>query len=773
MKNKLKLIYLIVLISILTVFTFIVLKVPAQESEILTLREIYSSNIYKYDLNNGYDKNINPYAEPEMGWKTKGKPATHPTKVAIYGLVMILNNDIDFAEKHADWLVQHSKEINGGLFFPFEFDFVPYWPYELKAPWNSGLTQGVSLGLFTYLYEKTGKIKYKELADKVYFSYMVPIEQGGFVRYELDGPFIEEYPTEIPTRVLNGSLTSMLAIHDYAVITKNKDAMLFYKKCVKRFEKLLPSYDLTLPEYAFPISSYALAPKRNEILGRFVGDGKMYILSLKLIGIQDGKEYFLSNVDVGTEHDSFAMNPFYIWPDKKNMNWGERTQINSKLARTINYNKGLLNHSPFKFQFTNKEKGYKDVFLEVEYISKDGKSVDMQLFDENEYWLVGKVNNKEEPMINKKERFKISKEFLESWNQKIKNYSSTDDRYLDDNHLVVELVAKTSKSKVFLDYAKRWENSTFLVPAEHLTKYPPDILKNVYNKPVLPIIKGTNHSKHVEYPSVIRIGEVLHLYYCAYGDDNRWRIFFATSKDGLNWTKKGQVFDENNLPFNGNYAFPFVIFNEKGTDENKRYLMYFSAADVTGKPYSKLYTAYSSDGNKWTISGAIVEEGGLDPFIHIGSKGLYELYYSIVEGDKVSIKQSVSKDGIMWSKPKPIISRELLKDGKGFYTIGGFNIKDSTVLLLESTTIKQRHDTDMYISKGDSFIPYPDNPINVDKDWIDKWDAIRYGYNIIHNNGKYYVYYNGIAHLGDETGGQIGRAELSVDLIEKYLQEIK
>jgi len=347
----------IISICFLTLLFFVVFlfyKNAHHKNEILGLKEFYGIqgiNVYSQVLNASdiFNSEVNPYVEPQMGWKTGGNPVINPTKVASEGLVKVLRGDIVNAQKCASWLVDNSTEIDGALFFPFKFDFAPYWPYFLKAPWNSGLTQGLALGLFSFLYKETGQEEYKSFADKIFKSYEVPIEDGGFTRFEKKGPFFEEYPTEVPTRVLNGAAVAMLALHDYALITGNKNAMDMFKKSVNRLEELLPQYEVKDSGTGMITSSYSLAPVRPEILGRFVGGGNILVSEMKLIGLKGDSEEVISSVHVGDTSDDNVINDFYIWPDKKAMNWGDPVIIEGIHGREVNGRKGEYGHAPFKF----------------------------------------------------------------------------------------------------------------------------------------------------------------------------------------------------------------------------------------------------------------------------------------------------------------------------------------------------------------------------------------------------------------------------------------
>jgi len=65
---------------------------------------------------------VDPLAGPYLGWKTEGKPAANPTKVAATGLYAILNKNVPVAQAHAQWLKEHSVTKEKSLFYPFQVD---------------------------------------------------------------------------------------------------------------------------------------------------------------------------------------------------------------------------------------------------------------------------------------------------------------------------------------------------------------------------------------------------------------------------------------------------------------------------------------------------------------------------------------------------------------------------------------------------------------------------------------------------------------------------
>ena len=73
---------------------------------------------------------------------------------------------------------------------------------------------------------------------------------------------------------------------------------------------------------------------------------------------------------------------------------------------------------------------------------------------------------------------------------------------------------------------------------------------------------------------------------------------------------------------------------------------------------------------------------------------------------------------------------------------------------------------------GDEFHPTANNPVSIDEDWLDNWDNIKYGFNVLEDRNKVFVFYNGIRQLGAPSGGYIGKAELDLDLLKVYANNL-
>jgi len=766
--------FLILILSLVSVVFFLDIFdfTGNNTSNKLGLQDWYRSDIDPYSviLSNVSNPSVNsseidPYVKPQMGFKTNGLPAEHPLKIADEGLYLVISGNTPRAAERADWLMTHSVEKNGALFFPFTWCYEPVWPYNLTAPWNSGLTQAMSLGLFTYLYQSTKNETYLHTADKIFQSYKVDLNDGGFTRYDADGPFFEEYPTEVPTRVLNGEIMAMLALHDYAIISGNTDAMNLFNESCHELEILLPEYDMVDPKTGLIVSAYSIAPSRTTILGRFTGDGQIYVGTMKITGIKNGSTNVLESVDVAGENDEGASSAFSIWHDKDFMNWGQKEMLNKVSVRNINGNVGQFNHSPFIFALSSYDiKNYDELKIEITYFAKKGTG-HLQFYDGEQYWPIGEISENSSQGFETRQ-YAIPDNFLNSW-QNLTNSETrypVDVKYLDDNQILVQILGNLTNSQTFQYYSERWKPSEILVPPQYLNRYPISPFQFPTSEPIIRIENNSLEDYHVEYPSVTRINSTWVMYYCAYGTDKRWKIMEAQSSNMKNWQKLGHeiVFEGYPLGNTSNIAFPYVIKLDNGT-----YVMYFSSSKTINTTYSTISYAISPDGYSWKYGGIAVDEGGLDPFIIRDKTGRFMLFYVIpkIQRNEIVLKNYVSTDGFHWENPKIILSGN---QNQSFYTTGGI-LQGNTIILFLDSLRHARHA--LYVFK---YLPNTDEILGL-KDPIHitgqnyQWDSMMYGLDFVQSENTTYTFYNGISEVGAENGGQIGMAVLDQETLNNLI----
>jgi heparosan-N-sulfate-glucuronate 5-epimerase len=103
--------------------------------------------------------------------------------------------------------------------------------YRIEPPWLSAIAQGGAASLLVRLHLQTGDERFAESARRALAPMSVPVEEGG-VLAELDGgPFVEEYPTNPPSLVLNGAVFALWGYRDVGVGLGDGEAL-------QRFETL-------------------------------------------------------------------------------------------------------------------------------------------------------------------------------------------------------------------------------------------------------------------------------------------------------------------------------------------------------------------------------------------------------------------------------------------------------------------------------------------------------------------------------------------------------
>ena len=192
----------------------------------------------------------------------------------------------------------------------------------------------------------------------------------------------------------------------------------------------------------------------------------------------------------------------------------------------------------------------------------------------------------------------------------------------------------------------------------------------------------------VMYPCVLQVGDTLKMWYAGH-DGIGWHvnIGYAWSLDGKNWTKdtSNPVFPGSSV--DGGYAiYPGTVLKEGST-----YKMWYEAASSSA-PLWHIRYATSPDGRNWTDSGDSVlvrRPGEWDdkyvqkPTVLKKEDGTYEMWYVGVNGstNERSIGYAISSDGIDW--PDAERKKVLTKGTAGDWDDN--SIAYSTVMLEDST----------------------------------------------------------------------------------------
>jgi heparosan-N-sulfate-glucuronate 5-epimerase len=115
--------------------------------------------------------------------------------------------------------------------------------YRLPIPWASAMAQGEGASLLVRLFKATGDERYAESARLAMAPMGVPVAEGG-LQAELDGgPFLEEYPTEPGSFVLNGGIFALWGCHDVAVALDDSLAADLFKEGLETLVGNLDRWD--------------------------------------------------------------------------------------------------------------------------------------------------------------------------------------------------------------------------------------------------------------------------------------------------------------------------------------------------------------------------------------------------------------------------------------------------------------------------------------------------------------------------------------------------
>jgi heparosan-N-sulfate-glucuronate 5-epimerase len=142
----------------------------------------------------------------------------------------------------ADYLLEHQEqtgEHRGGW-----VQRVPMpHTYELDLPWLSSITQGEGASLFARLHSETGEDRYAEAATEALLSLAIPVAAGGLLA-ELGGrPFVEEYPTDPPSFVLNGAIFGLWGLRDAGLLLSDENAAESFRSLSEGLAIELGRYD--------------------------------------------------------------------------------------------------------------------------------------------------------------------------------------------------------------------------------------------------------------------------------------------------------------------------------------------------------------------------------------------------------------------------------------------------------------------------------------------------------------------------------------------------
>ncbi|MFA5795456.1 MAG: DUF2341 domain-containing protein, partial [Candidatus Brocadiia bacterium] len=267
------------------------------------------------------------------------------------------------------------------------------------------------------------------------------------------------------------------------------------------------------------------------------------------------------------------------------------------------------------------------------------------------------------------------------------------------------------------------------------------------NNPVLNLGNGVG-ATHVLNPSIIKAEDGTYKMWYR-GDDSNQRIGYATSTDGVNWTKEYNtaVLDKNaGASWEQTHVLNPSVISDTGT-----YKMWYSG--MNGAAW-KIGYATSNDGIGWTryISNPVLLNGSGWESTNVGSSMVikdgaeYKMWYKGYDGTNWRIGYATSADGITWDRnpSNPIINLGsgwevshayepfVMKDDDGNYKMWYCGHDGTNVRLGYA-----------YSDNGIDWVKYASNPV-LNLGASGTWDDYHtYKCYVIRDDGTYKMWYSG------------------------------
>jgi len=197
-----------------------------------------------------YEGNFDDNGIPLLDYRGAVGPQYNPIAIAQYGLgnYNLFKRDGDSHRRErflaaAGWLAENlESHPKGTQVWMHHFDFE--YRDVLRAPWHSGLAQGQGLSVLARAHSETGEQQYADAAEVAFKAFGVDFPEGGVVHIDDAGnPWIEEYPADPPTHILNGFIWGLWGVRDHALATGSVEAQELWDSSVQTLIANLHQYD--------------------------------------------------------------------------------------------------------------------------------------------------------------------------------------------------------------------------------------------------------------------------------------------------------------------------------------------------------------------------------------------------------------------------------------------------------------------------------------------------------------------------------------------------
>jgi hypothetical protein len=183
-----------------------------------------------------------------------GVPYTPANEKRIYNAVMICQYALiqfELLQKEKEphtskfkallnWLDDHAESFDDKALV---WRTAPRAKYGLHKPWVSAMTQGHIISVYLRAYQLFGEKRYLEHAEKAFEYLHYDYADGGVQRIDENGYlWLEEYPSEPASYVLNGYIYALFGVLDLYRVTKSEAAKKMYDEGIRTLEDNIHRY---------------------------------------------------------------------------------------------------------------------------------------------------------------------------------------------------------------------------------------------------------------------------------------------------------------------------------------------------------------------------------------------------------------------------------------------------------------------------------------------------------------------------------------------------
>ncbi len=245
-----------------------------------------------------YPGPLDPSGIPLLNYRGRIGLQYNPIAIAQFGLAHFnrseQTHDAECSRRFllaATWLADHLERTSADVeVWNHHFE----WPYRLplRPPWASALSQGQGISLLVRAAEKAGNPRYLESARRALRAFELSVPEGGVAFRDGKGGFwLEEYPVDPPSHILNGAIAASWGLFDYWLCTREGRAKALFDQAIATLLRNLHRYDIGFWSlYELPDGGRIRMPASSLY-------HRLHIAQLRILARMTGESFFSSTAD--------------------------------------------------------------------------------------------------------------------------------------------------------------------------------------------------------------------------------------------------------------------------------------------------------------------------------------------------------------------------------------------------------------------------------------------------------------------------------------------